>query len=266
MTEKFDARGLIGLAVLLMLASGAEAQTIGTFKWQTEPFCNVLTLTVIQQGAGFQLVGSDDLCGSGPVPVTGAAVLSGGGVQFGLVVALPSGRAAHLSATVGLEALSGSWTDDDANGGGFQFTTAGTGGSPRPLPALPPLRLDATVTLGSQGLAPPTGVSAMTGAVMQRGVAWRAPRNCTMTGTATVSGGATAGQFILTFFLLDAEGNQINGTRSDLTYTSAIPSNTVRTFQSRAVLAGQLVVLGELNFAGLVMSPATVAYVSLACR
>ena len=253
------------LVALLLMTGVAGAQTVGTFRWQTQPFCNVLTLTVIQQGAGFQLVGMDDLCGSSPAPVTGTAVLTASGVTFGVVIAHASGQATHLSATIRLDTLSGSWNDDDANGGTFQFTTATSGGSTRPLPAAAPIRLDATVTLGLQGSASPIGVSTMSGVVAQRSVAWRAPRNCTLTGTATVSGAVTAGQFILTHVLLDANGNQIIGTRSDLLYTTATASNVTRAFPSRAVLAGQLVVLGEINFAGLAFSTTSIAYVALTC-
>lgn len=253
------------LVALLCMTGAAAAQTVGTFKWQTLPFCNVLTLTVIQQGAGFQLVGADDLCGGGPAPVTGTAVLTAGGVNFGVVVALPSGGAAHLSAGVRLDTLSGTWSDDAGSGGGFQFTTATSGGAARPLPAAAPIRLDATVTLGAQGSAPPVGVSTMTGGITQRSVAWRAPRNCTLTGTATVSGAVTAGQFILTHVLLDADGTQIIGTRSDLLYTTTTASNTARAFPPRTVLAGQLVSLGEINFAGLAFATTPIAYVALTC-
>ena len=103
----------------------AAGQTIGTFTWQTQPFCNVLTLTVIQQGAGYQLVGFDNQCGGAPAPVTGTAVPSGGGVAFGVAVALGSGRSAHLSASISLASLSGTWIDQDGNSGPFAFGTSG---------------------------------------------------------------------------------------------------------------------------------------------
>lgn len=121
------------LGVMLLVAP-VSAQTIGTFTWQTQPYCNVLTLTVVQQGAGYQLTGFDNQCGAAPVPVTGTAVPSGGGVAFGVAVALGSGRTAHLSATISLGSLSGAWIDNDGNTGAFVFNAA-AGGGPRPAPA-----------------------------------------------------------------------------------------------------------------------------------
>ncbi len=127
-------RGLIGLGVVLVGATAASAQVIGTFAWQTQPYCNVVTVTVIQQGAQYQLTGYDNLCGAGPAPVTGTAVPAGGGVRFGFAVARPDGRAAHLSATITLAGLSGTWLDDDGRSGAFAFGGSATG-APRPAPA-----------------------------------------------------------------------------------------------------------------------------------
>jgi len=124
-----------GLALALStLALPVSAQHIGTFSWQTQPFCNVLTLTVIQEGAGYHLVGADNQCGAAPAPVTGTAVLSGSGVAFGVTVAPASGRTAHLSASIDLGSLSGTWIDTDGNTGPFAFGVS-TGGSARPAPA-----------------------------------------------------------------------------------------------------------------------------------
>ncbi len=50
----FRRRVPLALAVscAVLLAAGANAQTLGTFRWQLQPFCNVVTVTVIQHGAG----------------------------------------------------------------------------------------------------------------------------------------------------------------------------------------------------------------------
>jgi len=112
----------------------AGAQVMGTYSWQTQPYCNVVTLTIVQQGPAFQLSGVDNLCGAGSAPVTGTAVVTAGGVSMGLAVALPNGRAAHLSTTVSLANFAGTWTDSDGSSGPFAFVTASTGGSPRPAP------------------------------------------------------------------------------------------------------------------------------------
>lgn len=125
------------IAGLAMLALGvpAQAQVIGSFTWQTQPHCNVVTLTVIQQGGLFQLAGSDNLCGTGSAPVTGTAVAAAGGsAALGFTIALSSGRAAHITAIINLLTLSGTWADGDGNTGTFLFG-GNTGGSPRPAPA-----------------------------------------------------------------------------------------------------------------------------------
>ena len=56
-------RTLFTLAVGLFVglgASASSAQNLGTFRWQLQPFCNVVSLAVEQQGAAFQLTGFDD--------------------------------------------------------------------------------------------------------------------------------------------------------------------------------------------------------------
>ena len=131
----WTSRLLLALAVLFMATQVATAQTLGPFTWQTQPYCNVLTVTVVPQGGHFQLVGSDNLCGAGTAPVTGTAVPVGGDVRFGISIATPSGRPTHLTTTISLGSLSGSWTDDEGRTGTFQFGGAG-GGQARPAPAV----------------------------------------------------------------------------------------------------------------------------------
>lgn len=127
--------GLLGVvAVVLALPTVATAQVIGTFAWQTQPYCNAITVTVIQQGGLYQLTGTDNLCGAGTAPITGTAVPAGANVVFGITAALPSGRATHVSATISLGTLSGTWSDADGNTGPFVFG-ANVAGSPRPVPA-----------------------------------------------------------------------------------------------------------------------------------
>ncbi len=60
-------RLLTGVLALLFLAvtSDVAAQAIGTFRWQLQPFCNVLTVNVAQSGQLYTLDGFDDQCGSG---------------------------------------------------------------------------------------------------------------------------------------------------------------------------------------------------------
>lgn len=112
----------------------ADAQVVGTFTWQTQPYCNKVSVTVVQQGGVYQLVGTDDLCGAGPAAVTGTAIPSAAGVAMGLTIAYPGGKAAQLSTSVSLASVSGTWTDADGHTGPFAFAQS-TGGSPRPTPA-----------------------------------------------------------------------------------------------------------------------------------
>jgi hypothetical protein len=46
--------------IALVTASSASAQVVGTFSWQTQPFCNRVTLTVVHVGGIYQLNGVDD--------------------------------------------------------------------------------------------------------------------------------------------------------------------------------------------------------------
>lgn len=112
----------------------ADAQVVGTFTWQTQPYCNKVSVTVVQHGGVYQLMGSDDLCGAGPAPVTGTAIPSATGVAMGLTIAYPGGQAAQLSTSISLASVSGTWTDADGHTGPFAFAQS-TGGSPRPTPA-----------------------------------------------------------------------------------------------------------------------------------
>lgn len=128
----------LALALTFVLLSSvtrpAEAQVVATLRWQTQPYCNVLTLTFAQQGGMYQVTGTDDLCGAGVATVTGTAVPAATSVVTGLTVNLPTGAAAHLTVPIRVSDASGSWSDADGNTGVFALNAA-TGGSPRPVPA-----------------------------------------------------------------------------------------------------------------------------------
>ena len=52
-------------AAIFIVASGvatgrAGAQSLGTFRWQLQPFCNVVTVTGTQQGSNYTLDGYDE--------------------------------------------------------------------------------------------------------------------------------------------------------------------------------------------------------------
>ena len=58
-------RCLLGIA-LMVSALPASAQSIGTFSWQLQPYCNRLVVEVVATPSGFTLAGLDDQCGNGP--------------------------------------------------------------------------------------------------------------------------------------------------------------------------------------------------------
>lgn len=121
-----------------LFAEVAAAQPIGVFRWQSQPFCNIITLAVTQNGSIFTLDGTDNLCGA-----TQAASIVGtafsnpdGSIGLGLnTVNSPGGQPTTISVRLSLPSASGTWTDSYGNAGNFTLTPAGpgTGGSPRPL-------------------------------------------------------------------------------------------------------------------------------------
>jgi hypothetical protein len=130
---------LTGLAVAVMWpVTAAHAQPVGTFRWQLQPYCNVFTVNVIQQGGIYTLDGTDDRCGAEQgASVTGIAFQNVTGIiAFGLTTVLPHGIPVHTEARIVLSTLSGDWRDSAGNSGAFIYTPgAGTGGTERPVSA-----------------------------------------------------------------------------------------------------------------------------------
>lgn len=131
------ARLVLAAFGVLLVSNTAWAQP-GTFRWQQQPYCNVLTLYVVQDGGGnYTLDGTDDMCGAPQrASVRGLAHLNPDGtIGFGLVIS-SGGRSTTLNATITLAALGGTWIDSTGNTGAFVFTVgAGASGSPRPAPS-----------------------------------------------------------------------------------------------------------------------------------
>jgi hypothetical protein len=138
MTNRRVMTGVLALCVGLGVAD-ARAQVVGQFRWQLQPFCNVLEFTVTKAGAAFTLDGTDDQCGG--LPPTGthgtAHVNPNGSIGIGLttVLAVPV-RVVHTNALIDLATLGGAWRDTAGNAGTFVFTPgAPTAGPARPVPA-----------------------------------------------------------------------------------------------------------------------------------
>ncbi len=128
--------GLSGFlaVVALLFVNGAQAVELGIFSWQFAPFCNVVTLTAVQNGSVFTLTGSDDNCGSGKrSPVYGSAAANpDGSLNLGLTIIPNTGHAIQSRITLSGGA-SGSWQDSGGNSGTFVFgPSIPASGSPRP--------------------------------------------------------------------------------------------------------------------------------------
>ena len=122
-------------AFLTLVTTDAGAQPLGTFRWQLQPFCNVLTLVVVQTGSNFRVEGTDDLCGgSTRASALGMAFQkSDGTIGFGITIVTNHGAAPlHVSASIALTTISGTWQDSAGNSGAFVFNPSIAPGSPRP--------------------------------------------------------------------------------------------------------------------------------------
>jgi len=151
MARRLLAVTLLGVVVLVAPVPAA-AQPLGTFRWQFQPYCNVVAVTVVQQGAQYQLDGTDDQCGAGQrASVTGLAFLNpDGSIGFGLtIVTAPGGASVQVDATIAIATLNGTWRDSTGATGAFVFTPgASVPGTARPVPA----RGDVTAVTAGTGL------------------------------------------------------------------------------------------------------------------
>jgi len=132
-------RCLLVVGVLLVAVRG-DAQTIGTFTWQMQPYCNVMTFTVSVDGAAFRLTGFDDACGAvDRVPAAGTVMPNGDGTfSLSFYTVTPDGRASHVTSTLNPPGYSGSWVDNAGQSGNFTLgVSSPQAGSPRPAPTIP---------------------------------------------------------------------------------------------------------------------------------
>ena len=83
-----------------------------------------------------------------------------GTIGFGLsIVAPPGGAAVHITATINLATLGGTWSDSNGNTGTLVFTSgAGVAGSPRPATLPSPTRVSYTYDLAPGATSPPITV------------------------------------------------------------------------------------------------------------
>ncbi len=137
MTQNRWIRRVFGLAVLMATATTpAAAQPLGVFRWQQQPFCNVLNLAVTATPSGFRMEGTDDQCGGVPASAIGMAYFkTDGTVGVGLTLVFGSAVALHVDGTINPGAgFNGSWSDSVGRNGTLVFGP-GTGGPLRPVVA-----------------------------------------------------------------------------------------------------------------------------------
>jgi hypothetical protein len=163
-TSATIARILSATLVLGAPAPTATAEPLGTFRWQLQPFCNVVTLHVTRTGDVYTLAGFDDLCSAGKrASAIGSAFPNPDGtIGLGLMVVPPGSPPLHVEATIDLATIGGSWRDSGGNAGSFIFSPANVSGEPRP---------PSQGLVGPPGPAGPMGPSGPAGAMGQAGPA-----------------------------------------------------------------------------------------------
>jgi hypothetical protein len=111
--------GFTLLFAVLLLPRSAWAQSLGIFSWQLAPFCNVVSVEVVQTGSVYRLTGADDQCGTGLATAVGLAYPNPDGtIGFGLlIVTAPGGVPIHVSAALRRSDLGGRWRDSAGNTG-----------------------------------------------------------------------------------------------------------------------------------------------------
>lgn len=189
------ARLVLALALALAFGLGgtsrAEAQSLGTFQWQLQPYCNLVSVTVTQNGGLYTLDGYDDQCGAPTrASVVGTAVPNPNGtITLGFtIVTTPDGTPVHVQTALSLATLGGPWSDSAGHTGTLVFTPgAGTGGAPRPAPitTLAPGSITSTTILDGT-----VGVADINTAQVQARVTGTCPAGQAMR-TVTQSGGVT---------------------------------------------------------------------------
>ncbi len=138
MDRRLVGRWLAAIGVISCLAApgAAGAQSLGSFRWQLQPFCNAITVTVIQQGGNYTLDGFDDQCGAPQrAPVVGLGTPNpDGSIGFGFtIVTVPGGQIVGVDARISLATISGTWRDSVGHTGTFAFNGTATGSARPPV-------------------------------------------------------------------------------------------------------------------------------------
>lgn len=144
--------------ITLGCAVSALAQPVGQFAWQLQPYCNVVTVNVVQSGSIFTLDGFDDNCGGGNPRSAASGVATpnpDNTVTVGLTIVNAQGSApAHVAARITLPGAGGTWSDGGGHTGVFVLGGSSPGIGPRPFVA---------PATGPTGPAGPAGATGATG-------------------------------------------------------------------------------------------------------
>lgn len=109
----------VSVALLAIVwALPADAQTLGTFQWQVQPYGSVLHLTITQVGNLYRLEGFESQCGgNATLPVTGLAVpQANGDLILGVTTINERGKGLHTRATITAgQGFSGFYSDNAGN-------------------------------------------------------------------------------------------------------------------------------------------------------
>jgi hypothetical protein len=172
---------------LLLTPAQAGAQVFGTFSWQMLPYCNVVSLTLVNTPAGFTLEGTDNQCGA--VNKAGAFGIasfntSGNVIANFSIVTAPGGSPVHVSAIISPATGSGTWTDSAGNSGTFALSGATPGLPARPQP--PGGLAVASVTAREMAPDAVTGVTVQNGSLSAVDLA-DAPRAASVEGQGTLT-------------------------------------------------------------------------------
>lgn len=161
-------RVLLVTGIVLGSVSPSSAQPVGLFSWRLQPYCNVVTLNVVQAGAVFTLDGFDDNCGGNNArsAVTGIATPNpDGSITVGLTIVNGQGGAPpQLSARITLPGASGTWIDGGGQSGVFVLGGSGGGSGPRPAVAAAAGPAGPIGPAGPAGPAGPPGAAGAPGA------------------------------------------------------------------------------------------------------
>lgn len=132
---------ILACCAIVLTATAASAQSLGSFSWQLQPYGSVLTLNVVQQGSIYLLDGFESQCGgNATLPASGIAVPQANGqVILGVTTINEQGRGLHTRATINTTDFNGTWSDNANNTNQtFRFSPGTTcPGGPRTSPTSP---------------------------------------------------------------------------------------------------------------------------------